>query len=71
VILLTRLNGSEFWLSPLMMESVEETPDTVITLTNGHKYVVRQTAAEIASLVSSFYRDIGLAAALTRKEDSE
>jgi flagellar protein FlbD len=71
VILLTRLNGSEVWLSPLMMESVEETPDTVITLSNGHKYVVRQTAAEIASLVASFYRGIGLAAALTRKEDSE
>jgi flagellar protein FlbD len=69
MILLSRLNGSELWLNPLLMESVEQTPDTVITMTNGHKYVVQQTAAEIAEQTRSYFRTIGLAGAVAGKEE--
>ncbi|WP_026974484.1 flagellar FlbD family protein [Alicyclobacillus contaminans] len=71
MIALTRLNGSELWLSPLLIESMEHTPDTVITLTNGHKYVVRESTREIAQQVVQFYRSIGLAAAAAGKEELE
>jgi flagellar protein FlbD len=43
VILLTRLNGSQFFLNPELIQSVEKTPDTVITLLNEKKLVVRES----------------------------
>lgn len=43
MILLTRLNGTEFYLNPELIQSVEKTPDTVITLINEKKLVVRES----------------------------
>lgn len=43
VIRLTRLNGTEFYLNPELIQSVEKTPDTVITLINDKKLVVRES----------------------------
>jgi len=43
VILLTRLNGTEFYFNPELIQSVEKTPDTVITLLNEKKLVVRES----------------------------
>ncbi|MCX7976114.1 MAG: flagellar FlbD family protein [Bellilinea sp.] len=43
MILLTRLNGTEFYLNPELIQSVEKTPDTVITLLNEKKLVVRES----------------------------
>ena len=39
----TRLNGKNFVLNAELIEVMEETPDTVITLTTGHKYVVKES----------------------------
>lgn len=43
MILLTRLNGNQFFLNPELIQSVEKTPDTVITLLNEKKLVVRES----------------------------
>ena len=40
MIEVTRLNGKDFVLNAELIEVMEETPDTVITLTTGHKYVL-------------------------------
>lgn len=37
MISVTRLNGSQLWLNALLIEMVEETPDTYITLINGKR----------------------------------
>ncbi|PPK66486.1 flagellar FlbD family protein [Actinokineospora auranticolor] len=52
MILLNRLNGQPFALNPDLLERAEATPDTVITLVNGAKYVVAQSLDELAALVS-------------------
>ncbi|MCL6597360.1 MAG: flagellar FlbD family protein [Alicyclobacillus macrosporangiidus] len=70
MIRLTRLNGTALWLNPLLVESVEQTPDTVITLANGHKYVVREAAEEIGDRMAAYLRRIGLIAAEGKKEES-
>jgi flagellar protein FlbD len=57
MIELTRLKGVKFALNSEQIETVEETPDTVITLLNGHKYVVRESAGEIVSLIETFRRN--------------
>lgn len=47
MIVLTRLDGKEFLLNEDLIEIVNETPDTVIVLGNGHSYIVRESINEL------------------------
>ena len=47
MIEVTRLNGSIFFINPDMIITLEATPDTVITLTNGEKLIVKETPDEL------------------------
>jgi len=58
MIEVTRLNGSIFFLNPDMILSMEATPDTVITLTNGEKLVVRDSPEMIIDRFVAFKRRI-------------
>lgn len=44
MVMVTRLNGKEFYVNPDLIEFMEETPDTVITLSDGKKLVVLEKA---------------------------
>jgi len=59
MIPLTKLNGKRFVLNALYIEQIEAFPDTTVTLTNGKKFVVRETVEQVAALASEFYRQIG------------
>ena len=52
MIPLTRPDGTALLVNPDRIEIVEETPDTVITLADGKKILVRETATEVATVVS-------------------
>ena len=54
----TRFNGKSFVLNAELIEVMEETPDTVITLTTGHKYVVKESVEEVYSKVITYKRNI-------------
>ena len=54
MIALTRMDKQVMYLNPDHIISVEETPDTVITLFNGNRYLVTDTAASIISKVVAF-----------------
>lgn len=58
MIEVTRLNKLKFSINADLIETVEETPDTVITLTNGKKFVVMENMEEIKNLVIEFKRQI-------------
>lgn len=58
MIWVTRLNGSEVVLNADLIETVESTPDTVVTLVDGKKYVVTERAAEVITRVRSFRASI-------------
>ena len=47
MIALRRINGQEFVLNCDIIETLEATPDTVITLTNGKKMIVQNDLEEI------------------------
>lgn len=47
MIILTKLDGKEFLLNEDLIEIVNETPDTVIVLGNGHSYIVRESISEL------------------------
>jgi len=54
VITLTHLKGEKIVLNAELIESLEATPDTVITLTTGKKIVVRESVAEVAKRVENY-----------------
>ncbi|MGE5404765.1 MAG: flagellar FlbD family protein [Candidatus Saccharibacteria bacterium] len=57
---LTRLNGQKITLNLDLIETMEETPDTVITLTTGKKLVVKESIQQIVSDIVKFKRMISL-----------
>lgn len=58
MITVTRLNGKNFMLNALYIETIESFPDTTVTLSNGHKYVVLETAQQVQERIIEFYRSI-------------
>ena len=48
----TRMNGSLLTVNNHLIEMVEETPDTVITLTTGKKIIVKESRQEVKNLVN-------------------
>ncbi len=58
MVQLSRFDSSEFYLNADLIETIETTPDTVISLTNGKKLIVRESADEVVSRVVSFRRRI-------------
>jgi flagellar protein FlbD len=56
MIQVTRLNQQRLVLNSDLIEHIETTPDTVITLTTGSKFMVRESAQEIIRLVAEFRR---------------
>ena len=47
MIWLSRLNGKKFVVNCELIKSIEDTPDTVITLTTGEKLMVKETVDEV------------------------
>ena len=58
MIALTRLNGHPMMLNCDLIESLEETPDTVVTLTSGNKLIVRDSMADVQKKIVDFKRKI-------------
>lgn len=56
MIYVTRLNGKIFALNQDLIEIMEETPDTVITLTGGNKYVVSEPIEVLIERIAEFRR---------------
>ncbi|GGJ82381.1 hypothetical protein GCM10010123_10080 [Pilimelia anulata] len=54
MILVTRLNGPAFALNPDLVERADCTPDTVITLVDGTKYVIAESVPEFIELVRTY-----------------
>ena len=59
MVKVTRMNGSKIYLNAVLIESIEETPDTIITLTTGKKFIVLEKAPDVVSLVKTYMRNIG------------
>lgn len=62
MLLLTRLNGPVFALNPDLIERAESTPDIVITLVNGTRYVVCETLDELSRLIRDYRAETAAAA---------
>ena len=58
MIRVSRLDGTMFVVNAEHVQQVERTPDTVITLVNGAKFIVREPVEEIVNRVISYRRRI-------------
>ncbi len=51
MIILRKLNGSEFALNSDLIETVEEAPDTTIRMNDKHIYIVKESLREVVDLI--------------------
>ena len=54
VIEVHRLNGEAFLLNSDMIETIDVTPDTVLRLLNGHRYVVKEKVRDVYKKIIAF-----------------
>lgn len=58
MIEVTRLNDKKLLINADLIEKVEESPDTLITLTSGNKVIVKESKQTIRDLVVLYKREI-------------
>jgi len=58
MIAVTRLNGKKFVVNAEHIRYLESTPDTLITLENGDKFMVKETLDDVVNLVIQYQRQI-------------
>jgi flagellar protein FlbD len=58
MIALRRLTNQPIMVNPDLIESLEATPDTVVTLTSGNKLIVRDSMDEVRERIVEFKRRI-------------
>jgi flagellar protein FlbD len=54
MIIVTRLNGPPFALNPDLIERADATPDTVLTLVDGTKYLISESVEEVIESVRQY-----------------
>ena len=58
MIALTRLKGQEMVINAELIETVEKTPDTIIGLVTGKRFMVRETVEEVIERVMDYRRQL-------------
>ncbi len=58
MIQLTTFDGREVVVNALLVERIEAVPDTVITLTTGNTYLVRETVDEVITQSVEYLRSL-------------
>ncbi|QHQ62080.1 flagellar protein FlbD [Anaerocolumna sedimenticola] len=58
MINVTKMNNMNITINSDLIETIEETPDTVITLTTGKKILVKESRQEIVNLVKLYKKEL-------------
>ncbi|HOP80353.1 MAG TPA: flagellar FlbD family protein, partial [Armatimonadota bacterium] len=53
------INGSQIVLNSDLIEFIEATPDTIISLSTGKKVIVRESVSEVVDKIVEFRRKVG------------
>lgn len=60
MIEVTKINGTKTLINPDLIETVESTPDTVVSFTTGRKIIIKESRQEVNNLVKSYRKDISV-----------
>lgn len=58
MIEVTKLNGKKIVINAELIESIEETPDTVVSFVTGKKIIVKESRQEVKNLVILYKKNI-------------
>lgn len=58
MINVTKMNNINITINCDLIETIEETPDTVITLTTGKKILVKESRQEIVNLTKIYKKEL-------------
>ena len=58
MIEITKLNGAKMLVNTSLIETVEETPDTVITLTSGKKIIEKESRQDVKNILKLARKEI-------------
>lgn len=67
MIELTKMNSEKFFLNPNLVEMVEMTPDTLISMMSGKKYYVLESVGEVSEKFRQYYVGINSLARRQKK----
>ncbi len=59
MIVVTRLDGKQYWINPHQIESIELNPDVTLLMLSGKKVVVKDPVEEILNRIVEYRRRIG------------
>jgi flagellar protein FlbD len=71
MIIVTRLGGLPFAVNPDLIERAECSPDTVVTLVDGTKYVIAESVPELIELVRTYRASVIATASALEHEARE
>ena len=71
MILVTRINGAVFALNPDLVERADCTPDTVVTLVDGTKYIIAESVPEFIDSVRHYRASLIASASRLETEPAE
>ncbi len=54
MIIVTRLNGPQFSVNPDLLQRIDATPDTILTLVDGTKYIVEESMPQVIDLITTY-----------------
>jgi len=60
LIFVTRFDGKKIVVNAELIEMVENTPDTIITMTTGKKITIKEKIDEVVSLVKTYKKELNL-----------
>ncbi|MBH1941993.1 flagellar FlbD family protein [Mobilitalea sibirica] len=58
MIEVTSLNDRKILINAELIERVEESPDTVVTLTSGKKLIIKESRQEVKNLVILYKKEV-------------
>ncbi len=68
MIKVTRLNKKEYYINFELIETLEETPDTVITLRDGKKFIVVESVEEVIKRIIEFKKKVNDLPEIVKRE---
>ncbi|NDI33383.1 flagellar FlbD family protein [Chengkuizengella sediminis] len=71
MITVTRINGKKVSINALLIETIEDIPETIITLTNGKKILVLEKVKDVIVLIKNYLHDIGIMNAAVKSQNVE
>ena len=71
MIKLTKINGEMLVVNCFLIEFIEATPDTTISLTTGHKLMVRESVDEVIGKAAEYQRRAGVSPYRRTQTDME